>query len=153
MKKFSILSYLLIACTLAAYLLFLIGSNEIHIPSQLKTPFICSLFGSLGGLAYCLRGFYLNNSVHKSWDDAWISWYFVRPVVSSIFGGISFLFISAGLIFLDAKQSSSSNHLGVYSLSFLAGLNVDRFLKRIEEIGSSVWGIEQSRQTSKETSK
>jgi hypothetical protein len=35
--------------------------------------------------------------------------------------------------------------LGFYVLAFIAGLNVDKFLSKIEEIAQTTWGIEKSR--------
>ncbi|CAB3805211.1 hypothetical protein LMG28688_06145 [Paraburkholderia caffeinitolerans] len=111
----------------------------------------CILFGGIGGLTYCLRGVYLNASVHKRWVPGWLPWYVLRPVVSLVLGGISYLFVKSGLLLLGSEQTSAGTPLGIWSLSFIAGLNVDRFVSKIEEVGSTVWGVEPSR-TSKNSS-
>lgn len=111
----------------------------------------CILFGGIGGLTYCLRSVYINTSLHKRWDTCWLPWYVIRPVVSLVLGGISYLFVKSGLLLLGSEQSSASTPLGVLTLSFIAGLNVDRFVTKIEEIGSTAWGVEPSR-TSKNSS-
>jgi len=53
--------------------------------------------------------------------------------------------LRAGLLVLDAKQNDNSNLLGFYALSFIAGLNVDNFVKKLEDIAQATWGIKKSR--------
>ena len=110
----------------------------------------CALIGALGGIVYCLRAVYLNRSVRNSWDPNWTTWYLIRPVVSSIVGLVAFIFLNAGLLVLDAEHTASSNQYGFLALSFVAGLNVDRFLVKIEDIARTAWGIRPSR-TSEES--
>ncbi|MGC2971859.1 hypothetical protein [Paraburkholderia aspalathi] len=119
------------------------------LPDNLQSVAVCILFGGLGGCTYCLRGVYLNACVHRRWDIAWLPWYFIRPVVSLILGGVSYLFIQSGLLLLGASHDAGSgqNQLGIWAMTFLAGLNVDKFLTKIEAVGQSVWGIELSRQS------
>jgi len=114
---------------------------------ELRVAALCILFGGLGGITYCLRGVYLNACVRKQWDVGWLPWYMLRPVVSLILGGVSYLFVKAGLMLLGAAQTVSGPPLGIWALAFIAGLNVDRFLAKIEEIGSTAWGVEPSRQS------
>ncbi len=51
------------------------------LPANLHVVAGSVLFGGLGGCTYCLRGVYLNACVLKSWDKAWLPWYFIRPFV------------------------------------------------------------------------
>jgi len=113
--------------------------------AEVRIPFLCTVIGGLGGCLYCLRAVYLNVSVRKTWDDDWKPWYYIRPVASAICGGVSWLFLKAGLIVLESSQNPNSSNLGFYALAFIAGLNVDRFLGKLEEIAQSIWGIEKSR--------
>jgi hypothetical protein len=62
-----------------------------------------------------------------------------------ICGGISALFLKAGLIVLESKQIQDSSSLVFYTLAFIAGLNVDNFIKKIEEISKTTFGIRASR--------
>ncbi len=110
----------------------------------------CTLMGALGGVVYCLRAIYLHRSVKKSWDPNWTAWYIIRPVVSSIVGLVAFIFLNAGLLVLDAQHTTSSNQYGFLALSFVVGLNVDRFLVKIEDIARTAWGIRPPR-TSEES--
>jgi hypothetical protein len=112
---------------------------------------VCILFGGIGGLTYCLRGVYLNACVRKQWDTGWLPWYVLRPVVSLVLGGVSYLFVKSGLLLLGSGQSSAGTPLGIWALSFIAGLNVDRFTSKIEEVGSTVWGVEPSRTSKSST--
>ncbi len=112
--------------------------------------YLCSLMGGLGGITYCLRGVYLNACVKKSWDTAWYPWYYIRPLVSILCGAISYLFLKAGLLVLEASQNPGASEMGFLALSFVAGLNVDRFLEKIEDIAQTTWGIKKSRTSTKE---
>ena len=60
-------------------------------------------------------------------------------------GGVSCLFLKAGLLVLESAQKEPSTDLGFYALAFVAGLNVDKFIAKIEDIAQAVWGIEKSR--------
>jgi hypothetical protein len=88
--------------------------------------------------------------VRKQWDVAWLPWYLIRPIVSLVLGGVSYLFVKSGLLLLGAMQDQTGSQLGIWAISFIAGLNVDRFLAKIEDIGLTVWGIEPSRQSKPE---
>lgn len=112
---------------------------------QNQLIFICALCGGFGGILYCLRGVYLNYSIKKSWSKEWYPWYIIRPFVSILSGGVSFLFLKAGLLVLEAQSNNNSTHLGFYALAFIAGLNVDKFISKIEDIAQATWGIEKSR--------
>jgi hypothetical protein len=107
--------------------------------------FFCTLAGGIGGCVYCLRGVYLNACVHKRWDPEWQPWYYIRPFVSLVCGAASCLFLKAGLLVLESTQKENSTDLGFLGLAFVAGLNVDNFLAKVEEIAKATWGIERSR--------
>jgi len=144
MKKIIAYHIILLLAIIAAVCAILQGL----LPSWLSTvqvPITCALAGGVGGVTYCLRGVYLNACVRKNWDDAWQPWYYIRPIVSLICGAVSFLFLKAGLLVLDATEKSDSNLLGFYALAFIAGLNVDKFVAKLEDIAHATWGIEKSR--------
>lgn len=109
----------------------------------------CGLIGGVGGSIYCLRGIYINACVRKSWDDQWQPWYYIRPMVSHLCGAVSYLFLKAGLILLESQQNTQATDLGFLALAFISGLNVDKFIAKIEDIAQATWGIEKSR-TSKQ---
>jgi hypothetical protein len=106
---------------------------------------LCTLLGGLGGVTYCLRAVYLSKSVRNDWDDRWRTWYVIRPFTSLILGGISYVFLRAGLLVLDASQGSGSTDLGFLALAFIAGLNVDGILSRLEQVAEAAFGISPSR--------
>ncbi len=112
---------------------------------DIELLFQCILIGGVGGVIYCLRAVYLNACVRKCWDKEWQPWYFIRPFVSLISGGISWLFLKAGLLVLDAAQPADSSSLGFLALAFIAGYNVDKFMRKLEQISEATWGIEKSR--------
>ncbi len=113
----------------------------------------CTVAGGLGGCVYCMRGVYLNACVRKQWDSDWEPWYYIRPFASLICGFVSCLFLKAGLLLLEAGQKTDASQLGFYAFAFVAGLNVDRFVAKIEDIAFATWGIEKSRAAQRETNK
>jgi len=104
-----------------------------------------ALMGSLGGIIYCLRGIYVNKSFKKEWDVDWHIWYYLRPLTSLISGFVSCIFLKAGLLTLDVGDSSGNIHFGYFAVAFIAGYNVDNFMKKIESLAKTVWGIEKSK--------
>lgn len=116
-------------------------------------PYRCALIGALGGVIYCLRAIYLNRSVRGQWNDDWNVWYYLRPVVSLIVGAVAFVFLKAGLLVLDAGTTNENSPYGFLALSFIAGLNVDRFLIKLEEVAQASWGVKPSRTYEKSSSK
>lgn len=117
------------------------------LPDELKPVLGCLLFGGLGGCTYCLRGVYLNACVRRTWDATWLPWYVIRPLVSLILGGVSYLFVKSGLLLFGATEQPEASQLGIWAVAFLAGLNVDKFVAKIEAVGQTVWGLEPSRQS------
>ncbi|MCW0351569.1 hypothetical protein NB716_000363 [Pantoea ananatis] len=105
----------------------------------------CGLIGVLGGTLYCIRGVYLNKCVRNCWDDRWHVWYVLRPIVSGIGGVVAYLILKAGLIVLDASKNGSGGDYGYMAFAFFAGLNVDKFIGKIEDVGMAIFGIEKSR--------
>ena len=99
------------------------------------------LIGGIGGILHCLRSIYIHSCVEKNWDEGWLPWYYIRPITSLISGGIAYLFLKAGLIVLEASQDATTTNFAIYSLAFIAGYNVDRFLAKIDEISEAVFGI------------
>lgn len=112
---------------------------------EFEVGLLCGLTAGVGGVVYCLRGLYVNTCAGDGWNPKWMPWYFIRPIVSLVCGVVSYLLLKAGLLVLDSAPREATNHMGFYVLSFIAGLNVDKFLTKIEEIAQTTWGIEKSR--------
>lgn len=137
---------------LLIYTALIVASLTGKLPAWLlaqQQPFFCVLAGGFGGSIYCLRGVYLNACVNKQWDPDWRPWYFIRPIISLCCGLVSFIFLKAGLLALDADLKQDSNFWGFYALAFISGLNVDRFIEKIEGLAHATWGIERSRTTNR----
>lgn len=105
----------------------------------------CVLVGGVGGVLYCLRAVYISACIRKEWDDIWQPWYYIRPIVSHLCGGVSFLFLKAGLLVLESQKTGETTNIGFYALAFIAGMNVDKFIAKIEDIAKTTWGIDKSR--------
>ena len=104
-----------------------------------------SLFGLLGSTVYCSRSLYLQYCVKKEWDDRWIVWHIIRPFVATICGFISLLFIKAGFLLFDASSTSFQSYYGIYMVAFIAGMNIDNFIKKIESLCKEIMGIQKTR--------
>ena len=79
------------------------------------------------------------------WDDRWRIWYYLWPVTSGICGFVSCIFLKAGLLVLEASENPEAVSYGYLALAFIAGYNVDCFLKKLESIAQTLWGIKKSR--------
>lgn len=144
MKK--IIAYLIVFLIAAIFLL--VAHNLWQLPDwYLRNLFFvkCSLIGTIGGVLYSLRAIYRNNCVRKLWETEWEVWYYLRPITSTLSGFVSCIFLKAGLLVLDAEPGGSSFIYGYLAIAFIAGYNVDNFLKKIESIACEVWGINRSR--------
>ena len=144
MKK--IIGYLILWLVGAFFLFF---SNEIvAMPLWYTNNLIfgkCLSIGIIGGVLYCLKGIYFNKCVRKNWDANWEIWYYLRPINSAISGFISCIFVKAGLFALEAASDTNAVSFGFLAIAFIAGYNVDNFLKKIESIAHSKLGIENTR--------
>lgn len=135
----------IVASWLAALLWYLEVARLPHWVEPVRIVLFSVALGGIGSVAYCLRAVYLNISVHKRWSLDWLPWYLIRPVVGCIFGGISYVILKAGLLLLDAEESTGDLNYGFLTLAFISGFNVDRFVKRMEEAAKATFGIEPSR--------
>lgn len=146
-KMIYVVSYLLTLTATFGYILMLLILNaDLTSFEAYRVGVTCAVIGGLGGCMYCLRGVYLNYCARDSWDDKWIIWYILRPITSIGSGAVSFLFLKAGLLVLESDVKTDASEFGFYALAFIAGLNVDKFIKKIEDIGEAVFGIEKSRE-------
>jgi hypothetical protein len=141
-----VIGYLIAA--LVFILLAFVALRTLNLPDWIagyRLAAHCSLVAALGGVLYCLRSVYLNRCVHNRWSEEWEVWYYLRPLASAICGIVAYLFLKAGLVVLDAKDSGDDGNFGYLAFAFFAGLNVDKFVAKIEELGQSLFGIEKSR--------
>jgi hypothetical protein len=134
-----------LAAGLAFGLWYLTAADAPSYVAAIKGPLISTLFGGLGGAAYCLRAVYLNLGVDNRWSRNWFAWYFIRPIVSLIIGGVSYALLKAGLLLLDAERVENGLNYGFIAMAFIAGFNVDRFVRRMEEAAQATFGIRPSR--------
>jgi hypothetical protein len=134
----------LILALLAAWALSQTGRLP-HWLQTYETAFNCMLVSTLAGILYCLRAVYLNRSVENRWEVQWEVWYYLRPLASAIAGLVSFVFLKASIIVLEASQPDDVGNYGFLAFSFIAGYNVDKFLKKIEGLASSSFGVDKSR--------
>jgi len=121
-----------------------------NLPETLGWPpgrgllFECALTGVVAGVLYCLRAIYVNKGL-KRWDSDWEVWYYLRPITSGISGFASCVFLQAGLLALSSTPKPDATPYGYLAVAFIAGYNVDFFMKKIEAIAQELWGIDRSR--------
>lgn len=104
----------------------------------------CTFVGMIAGVLYCLRAVYVNQGLDR-WDSAWTVWYYLRPITSGISGFASSIFLQAGLLALSSKPQLDGTPYGYFAIAFIAGYNVDFFMKKLEHVAKELWGIEESR--------
>lgn len=136
-----------------AALVALIIPHDASVPENIRVALTSAAVGGLGGCVYCLRGVYLNAAVRKQWGSEWHIWYVLRPLVSAACGAVSYLFLRAGLLVLESGTRPDASEIGFYALAFIAGLNVDKFIAKIEDVAQAVWGIEKSRASKRDENK
>ncbi|WAT26168.1 hypothetical protein [Pseudomonas sp. GXZC] len=143
---FIIVIYILGLLVGATYAIGSMALGWLPLPYEvLRIPLMCGAIACTGGSLYCLRAVYLNRCVHKRWDRDWHVWYFIRPIASTVAGAVSYLFLKAGLLVLESSSKSDATEIGFFALAFIAGLNVDKFIAKIEDVAKAVWGIDKSR--------
>lgn len=140
-----VLIYLILVLSTLSYLgIFLLSNILPEWAEPMKIIFLNMIVGGFGGCTYCLRAIYVNKCVLNRWDNKWLIWYVIRPFLSCICGGVSYLFLKSGLIFLESGTQQNTTDIGFYALAFVSGLNVDKFIGKIEDIAQAVWGIEKT---------
>jgi len=83
--------------------------------------------------------------VKKQWDVEWEIWYYLRPITSIISGIASYIFLRAGVLILNAEIDITNSSYGFMAIGFIAGLNVDKFVIKLEDLAKATWGIDKSR--------
>ena len=153
MKK--VVTYLLFVSTIYLVLLTCVSLGIYIIPALEPFNLVlkCAFIGGLGGCMYCSRAVYVNFSVKDQWLTRWEVWYYIRPLASAGSGAVSFLFLKAGLLVLESGTDTGASQFGFYGLAFIAGFNVNNFLKKIESISQAVWGIKESRASNDDETK
>jgi len=63
------------------------------------------------------------------------------------------VFLKAGLLVLEADQNPEAISYGYLAIAFIAGYNVDNFMKKIESLAQTLWGIKKSRASEETNSK
>lgn len=124
------------------------------IPSWIKNNnllSLCVLTGCIGGLLYAFRAIYTHRCKLDDWENRYIVWYYIRPIISMITGGVSWLLLKAGIILLNADNGQNESAMvlnqidyGYLAFALFAGYNVEHFLEKVEDIMQSVWGINKS---------
>lgn len=114
---------------------------------KIKLPYFCAIAGGAGSVFYSLWAVYSHWSRQKNWDDDWLVWYLIRPILGLIAGVFTFILLKSGLILLTqqtpsgpASQNLSSN-LAYLALAFLAGFNIEDVTKKFKELFKNFFNV------------
>ena len=137
--------YMFLIILTALLIFLLLNILPINLSIEDKVPLYCIISAGYGGLIYLFRSIYIHRCFQKDWDDDCKQWYYVRPINSLIIGGFAYIFLKAGLLVLETESINTPTYYAYYAISFIAGLNVSNFLKKIEDIAKTVFGIEKQK--------
>lgn len=145
-RPYIILYLLIVLFSFSSLLLAVsIGIIQHKLLSEHKLISQCIFIGGIGATTYCLRAIYLNILKGLEDYDKWAIWYYLRPILGLVMGGVSWLFLKAGILALQSEPSSPLQGPVFMSLAFIAGYNINQFLRKLEDIADSLWGIKKSK--------
>lgn len=135
----------LIGIYLLSFLFVLIMITILTYFSRIESVLIKSLIyigssGGIGGIVYCIRGFY-QSIASKQFDFGWTWWYIFRPFISIVIGVFVYFFIVGGLLSLGSiSMVDYSRSVMLYcAISFLAGFSFTQFANKLEELASTLF--------------
>jgi len=125
--------FVLIAITILAYFS---GIESVLI----KSLIYISSSGGIGGIIYCIRGFYQSLAA-KQFDFGWIWWYIFRPFISIVIGVFVYFLIVGGLLSLGSISAVDYSRSVMFycAISFLAGFSFTQFADKLEELASTIF--------------
>jgi len=113
--------------------------------SDNKDPLIRSLIyiscaGGIGGIVYCIRGFY-QHLFEKDFDNNSTWWYIFRPFLSVVMGVFVYFLIVGGLLSIGqiATADYSKSIMFYCAISFLAGFSFTQVSNKLEELASTLF--------------
>lgn len=134
---------LLIVISFLAYSLKGIFEDEL-----IRHLFYVGSAGGLGGIVYCMRGFY-EHKIEGNFDPNYLSWYFFRPIISTITGIIVFFLFAAQLIDTNGYSNATpKNIMFSCSLAFLAGFGFTQFYGKIDDLANTLFQPSDKRKNS-----
>ena len=135
----------LIGIYLLSFLFVLITITILTYFSRIESVLIKSLIyisssGGLGGIIYCIRGFY-QSLASKQFDFGWTWWYIFRPFISIVIGVFVYFLIVGGLLSLGSISAVDYSRSVMFycAISFLAGFSFTQFANKLEELASTVF--------------
>jgi len=135
----------LIGIYLLSFLFVLIAITIIVYFSRIESVLIKSLIyigssGGIGGIIYCIRGFY-QSVASKQFDFSWTWWYIFRPFISIVIGIFVYFFIVGGLLSLGSITAVDYSRSVMFycAISFLAGFSFTQFADKLEELASTTF--------------
>ncbi len=135
----------LIGVYLLSFLFVLVAIAIIVYFSSIESVLIKSLIyigssGGIGGIIYCIRGFY-QSVVSKQFDLGWTWWYIFRPFTSIVVGVFVYFFIVGGLLSLGSISvvDYSRSVMFYCAISFLAGFSFTQFVDKLEELALTIF--------------
>ena len=135
----------LIGIYLLSFLFVLIAITIITYFSRIESVLIKSLIyigssGGIGGIIYCIRGFY-QGVASKEFDFSFTWWFIFRPFISVVVGIFAYFFIVGGLLSLGSISTVDYSRSVMFycAISFLAGFSFTQFADKLEELASTIF--------------
>lgn len=145
----------LVGIYLLSFLFVLMVVTTITYFSKIESVLIKSLIyigssGGIGGIIFCIRGFY-KSIVSKKFDSIWTWWYIFRPFISIVIGVFVYFFIVGGLLSLGsvAPVDYSRSVMFYCAISFLAGFSFTQFADKLEELASTMFAKKKKEKVNK----
>ncbi len=96
--------------------------------------------GGLGGVLYCIRGFY-KSQIDNQFKLVWSWWYIFRPFISIVVGVFVYFLIIGGLLSLGSVSEVDYQRSVMFycAIAFLAGFSFTQFADKLEELSSTLF--------------
>lgn len=139
-----LLSFTLILIVLS-FLAYSLREEGLFEDNLIRHLFYVGSAGGLGGIVYCMRGFY-EHKVEGNFDSNYLSWYLFRPIISTMTGVIVFFLFAAHLMdttgFVDATPGDI---MFSCSVAFLAGFSFTQFYGKIDDLANILFAPKETK--------
>ena len=108
------------------------------------------LAGMVGACIFSFYAISLHLGYYKDFDDAWLAWYLLRPLMGAGLALIAYVLIRGGVLSVGSDLKNV-NFLGVSGISFLVGLFAEQFLLKLHALADELFGKPPSETPTQET--
>lgn len=105
--------------------------------TNLSLSLFCVFGAILGGSVLNITSFHKYIAIQKNLDKDHFFGFFITPILSIVIGIISFSFAKIGLFLFTSIDESSAPFIFI-SIGVIAGYNWDVFIKKLNNLSSSI---------------